>query len=133
MAVVAALVWTLVDSRGHPAAWVALAVAGSGTAYFVVQLLAPALFTLHLDSDGLRGRVLVTRVDVDWGDVQLARVRTIVGDPVLELYGTHHGEVTRGFVRVLLPVGADIDALHGFLAHRLGRSGATRTGGAPAR
>lgn len=127
VAVLGAVVWILVDSRGHPAAWVALAVAGTMTAFFALQLALPRLFTFRLDHERLRGRVLVTSVEVDWADVQLARVYTVAGDPMLELQVTDRaGGQPRG-VGLLLPVGADLDALHRFLARRLGRSDTTPT------
>lgn len=114
----AAGVWLVVDSAGTPLAWVAVAVFGAVASYFLLQALVPSWFTLVCDEHGLRGRTPWRRLDVAWDQVDLATVDRFVGDPVLRL---HLATDPPDVVDVLLPVGADVAALHRFLRDRLGR------------
>lgn len=113
----AAGTYLAIDSRGHPLAVAFALLAAAATAVFAVQLLRPDLATVHLEQHGLHGRLLGRPVAVPWQRVYLARVRSIAGDPVLDLVLTD----PPGRAVVPLPVGADLVALHAFLGARLGR------------
>lgn len=119
MLALAAGVYLAVDSRGHPLAVAFALLAAAATAVFAAQLLRPDLSTVHLGQHGLRGRLLGRPVTVPWQRVYLARVRSIAGDPVLDLVLTD----PPGRAVLPLPVGADLAALHAFLGARLGRGG----------
>ncbi len=119
--------WFVVDSHGHPFAWLAVAVFVAVGSFFVGQLVAPGAFALHLDETGLEARLLWQHVDVAWDVVHVARVRRVIGDPILELHVREPSPTgdpwrTRA-IGVLLPVGYDAPALHAFLAARLGVGG----------
>lgn len=125
---IAGAVWIVRDSSGAPLAWLLLAALCLLTVVVLVPLVAPGLVTLTLDEDGLSGRVYGRRVVARWEDVAVARVTEVAGEPILELHEVDpdgrprpNGEqptVARG---ILLPLGADLDALDRFLARRLGR------------
>lgn len=121
LALVASGVFFVVDSGGHPLAWLALALFALVAAYFLVPLLVPGALSIRLDHDALRARTFLRRVEIAWDEVRLARVRRVAGDLVLRLDVGRDpdGDVTA--VTVPLPVGADLAALHRFLARRLGR------------
>lgn len=113
----AAGVWLVVDSGGAPLAWVAIAVFAAVASYFILQALVPAWFTLVCDEHGLRGRTPWRAFRVAWSDVDLAGVERFAGDPLLRL---HVHEPAPDVIDVLLPVGADVAALHEFLRRQLG-------------
>ena len=120
----AAGVWLIVDSHGHPFAWLAFAVFVAQGSFFVAQLVAPSAFAIELDDTGLEARLLWQHVDVAWDVVHVARVRRVFGDPILELHVREPSPTgdpwhTRA-IGVMLPVGYDAFALHTFLAARLG-------------
>lgn len=114
---IAAGVWLVVDSDGAPLAWVAVAAFGAVGAYFLFQGAAPSAFTLVLDERGVRGRTPWRRIELDWEQIDLASVDRFAGDPLLRL---HVARPVADVVDVLLPVGADVGALHEFLRNRLG-------------
>lgn len=110
-------VWLVLDSEGAPLSWVAVSVFGAAAAYFLLQVLAPSLFTVVCDDHGLRARTPWRTLDVGWDQIDLASVERFAGDPLLRLHvRTPAPEV----VDLLLPVGADVWALHDFLRQRLG-------------
>ncbi|MBW3619195.1 MAG: hypothetical protein KY461_03040 [Actinobacteria bacterium] len=116
-----------IASGGGVIEWIAVAVAMAVALYFVIPVASPATTTLVFDARGVRGRMYHVPVAVDWDPVQVARVVRVVGEPVLELHvrePSPQGDPwrTRAF-GVLLPIGADLDALQTFLD---GRSGLRR-------
>lgn len=127
--------WIVVDSRGHPVALAAILLFVAVTGYFVVQLVAPALFTVELDPRWLEARTLWRSIRVPWEAVDVAAVPRLMGEPwfVVEVRVTRSGrralpgegpeDVHLQQVRIPLPVGADTGALHGWLEQRLGRGG----------
>lgn len=116
---VAMTYWLVIDSAGHPLAWVVLAVALAVAGWFTLQAVVPDYFTVICDRWSCRGRVLWYRLEVPWEAIHLARIRTAAGEPLLQLVIRHGGE-QRHPVALLLPVGADLDALHAALGARLG-------------
>lgn len=114
------------NADGHPLAWLLLALSTGAAGWFAVQLLAPDAVRVELDHDGVRARTFGWPIRVAWDQVHLARVRRIVGEPVLELEVRHDpGRAPGGPGRqrlILLPVGADLAPLHAFLEGRLGRA-----------
>lgn len=130
-ALVALGAWLVADSGGLALAWVALAVFVSLGLFFGLQLVAPQWYTITLDEFGCHGRTLWHAADVPWEAVRVARVWHLAGDPMLEL---HLGDGDDGrAVGLLLPVGADVDALHRFLEIRLGKLDEAGPDTAPAR
>lgn len=111
-------VWLVVDSGGAPLAWVAVAVFGAVATYFLLQAAVPGWFTVVCDADGIRGRNLMHPTDVAWSDVVHADVGRFIGDPMLALQVHRDGETRT--TDLLLPLGADLVALHAFLRDRLG-------------
>ena len=114
----------VVDTDGHPIALLALVLFGAVGGYFVVQLVRPQLLSIDLDGEGVHARTLWWRTEVPWGAVHLARVDVAMGEPYLELHVRERAPTgdpwqTRA-IALLLPVGADVDALHAYLAARLG-------------
>lgn len=119
-AAIAAGVFFVVDSHGHPVAWVLAVLFSVPTVYFLLQLLWPGSVEVRLDRDGLRSRSPLGRRSVAWEDVHVAKVRRILGDPFLVVdVRRSDGDLDR--TRIPLPVGADLDRLHVFLRERLGR------------
>lgn len=83
--------------------------------YYVAQLVLPGMFRVDVDVEGIRGRWLWRSLQVPWPLVRRAAVRDVVGESVLQIQlesGQQFG--------LLLPVGADVAALHDTLASRLG-------------
>lgn len=113
------LVATWLARDAGPLGWIALGVAIALAGYFVLQLVAPGLFQIVCDHHGLHGRTLLQRVDAPWESIHLARVSRIAGDPLLTVTVRDRYESTTA--GLLLPVGADLEALHGVLGRRLGR------------
>lgn len=113
-----------IDSQGGVIEWVAAGVAIAVATYFVVPVVSPATTTLVLDARGVHGRMYHVSVDVDWEPVQVARVVRVVGEPFLELHvrePSTQGDPWRTRAHgVLLPIGADLDALQAFLDARTG-------------
>lgn len=100
--------------------WIAVGVAVAVAGYFVLQLVAPSQFEIVCDRAGLRGRNLMHRIEAPWESIHVARVSDVAGDGVLTV--TVRGPYESATGSLLLPVGADVDALHRALAARLGRS-----------
>lgn len=92
-----------------------LAASAVALAYFLLQVAAPALFSVALDTTGITGRWMWRRIQVPWEMVRRASVQQVIGESVLQL------ELNSGQqFGLLLPVGADLVELHGTLASRLG-------------
>jgi hypothetical protein len=116
--------WLAHRTGGAAWAWVGVAVAVALAGYFLVPLTVPRLTTVVLDGTGLRGRAYHVELDVVWEAVRWAQVVAVAGEPILELHVREPSPVgdpwrTRA-VGLLLPLGCDVAALHGFLAARLG-------------
>ena len=125
---VAAGVFFVVDSEGHPIAWTLTALFAVPSSYFVIQLFWPRFVEVRLGSDELRSRSPLGRRTVAWGEVHLAKVRRVFGDPVLTIdVRRPDGDPERRWIP--LPVGADLDRLHAFLGERLGRGSRLPTPG----
>lgn len=121
-------VFFVVDSDGHPVAWALLVVFALPSLYFLAQLLWPGSVEVRLGPERLRSRSPVGRRSVGWDEVHVAKVRRILGDPVLVVdVRRPDGELDR--LRILLPVGVDLGRLHGFLEARLGRGSRLPTPG----
>lgn len=84
-------------------------------AYYLLQLAAPRLFSVVLDTTGVTGRWLWRRVEVPWGLVSSAAVRTVAGEHLL-----HLGLTSGQQFGLLLPFGADVQELTDTLASRVG-------------
>lgn len=125
-ALVAMGAWLVADSAWSPYAVAAFTLFALVTAFFASQLLAPELFSIELDPEGIDARTLLRRVRLPWEAVHLARVAHRLGDPwlILEVHvqggGDDGGDRTEE-VGILLPLGADLAALHEWLDARLGR------------
>ncbi|HEX9766630.1 MAG TPA: hypothetical protein VGA36_07680 [Nitriliruptorales bacterium] len=121
---VAAGAWLVRDAPTSPVAWISLTVFVAVAAYFVLQFAVPSSVEVRLTEDELQARTLWVRRRVPWDQVHLARVRRLFGDPVLELEiresAGNKDPWQLSSLGVLLPVGADVAALHRFLAARLG-------------
>lgn len=124
--------WLVVDSRGALPAVAALAIFVVTAVFFALQLAVPQVFRVRLDPDWLQARVLWRRVRVPWDAVRLARVVTRLGDPWLVVDvqvargrgpGRGPGPVETERIGIMLPLGADLDALRAWLSARLGRGG----------
>ena len=124
LALVAAGVFLIVDSGGHPGAWIALVAFAVPAGFFVLQLVWPGATAVRLDLDAFRSRTIFWRTEVPWEQVHLARVRRVAGDPVLALevrQPSPTGDDWRNrVIAVLLPIGCDLEPLHAFLEARLG-------------
>lgn len=108
---------------GRTIVWFVLLFFAIVAGYFLIQLVVPERFRVTLTYERLHATIGWMRVDVPWDDVHLARVRRAFGDPLLELQvlEPERPEVGPHLVAIPLPVGCDVEALHGFLAARLGR------------
>lgn len=128
--------WLVADTGGHALAVALLIACALVTAPPVAQLVAPGAFTWHLDDQGLVVRRLHRRLEVAWSQVALARVVRRSGDPALELHlraddgpvpssppAGARPAVEGDTLTLVLPLGADLDALHRALELRLGRTG----------
>lgn len=128
ISVTAAGIFFVVDSRGHPVAWASVVAFSVPTLYFLLQLVWSGSVEVRLDADALRSRSPLGRRSVAWEDVHIAKVRRIFGDPFLVVdVRRPDGDLDR--MRVPLPVGADLDRVHGFLRERLGRGSRLRSPG----
>ena len=123
---VAAGAFFVLDSSGHPIAWATLALFLAVALYFLAQLVSARVSVVELDREHLRARTYGRRTEVAWDDVHVATVRRVAGDPVLVL-DVRDPNGRQDVIGVLLPVGCDLDALHDFLAARLGRGPAVET------
>lgn len=120
LSVTAAGVFFVIDSHGHPVAWVLAVVFCLPTLYFLGQFVWPGLVEVRLGPHELRSRSPLGRRAVAWDDVHVAKIRRIFGDPFLVVdVRRPEGDLDR--MRIPLPVGADLDPVHAFLAERLGR------------
>lgn len=112
-------------SEGGVLEWIAVAVAVSVATYFVIPVASPRMTTLVLDDAGVHGRMYHVEVEVPWHVVQVARVVRVAGEPVIELHvrePSSEGDPWRTrAVGVLLPIGADLDALQETLDGRTAR------------
>lgn len=117
--------WAAVDAGDSVLAWAFVALCLVVTSYVVAQLVRPGRFRLILDASGLDVHLPWQRTRVPWSRVHVARVVTVAGEPVLELHLWDPEDVAQDSPRatgVLLPLGADLDALHGALARHLGHA-----------
>lgn len=120
ISLLAAGVFFVIDTQGHPVAWVLVAAFSVPSLYFLLQLVFPSFVEVRLGPHELRSRSPFGRRTVAWDDVHLAKVGRIFGDPVLVIdLRRPDGDTDR--VRVPLPVGVELDRLHEFLRERLGR------------
>ena len=123
-ALIAAGVYFVVDSHGHPAAWSAMIAFGAIGGFFALQALVPGLVQVRLEPDSIVARAFGYRQRVPWDQIHVARVRRVAGDPFLQLEvrePSPTGDAWRHrLVGVLLPIGCDLPALHRFLAAKLG-------------
>jgi hypothetical protein len=114
--------WIVVDSRGAVLAWLFATLVALVSVFFLWQFLLPGRFEVRLGSDDLEATLPWGHRRVAWEHVRLARVVRVTGEPILELHVTGGSGGDTRPVGVLLPLGADLDALHGFLEARLGRA-----------
>lgn len=123
-------VWGAVASGTSLLAWGLVAVAVLLTAPVAAQWLLPDRFVVALDDTAAEVQMPWQRVRIQWADVHRAQVVTVAGEPVLELHvwdpDTPAQTQPRG-VGVLLPLGADLPALHQHLERLLGRIDAAAT------
>lgn len=116
---VASGVFFVLDTDGHPLAWTALGIFAIPAVYFLTQLVWPGAVEVRCSQEQLRSRFLGRRRMIRWDDVHVAKVSKRFGDHVLIIEVRGEGDTGRTWVP--LPVGADLDRLHGFLRARLGR------------
>ncbi len=111
----AAGIWLAVDTRGDPIAVLAMVMFLGGAAWFLVQWILPSRYTVTFDDAGVHMQLPWWREPrgIGWDQVHLVQVNALAGDPFLEIQiRTAHGLDTRG---VILPVGADVPAVHRWL------------------
>lgn len=128
--------WVAIDATDSVLAWAFVALCLLLTSYVASQLVAPSRFRLVLDGAGIEVQLPWQHDRVPWDRVHLARVVTITGEPVLELHVWDPDEPAQTTPRatgVLLPLGADVAALHRVLEQRLGRTSSTAPAAPPAR
>ncbi len=110
--------WLVNDASGDPQMWVLLGIMVAVAMYFVLQLVLPSWFEVHLDDVGVRARTAWQHLDVSWDRVQGASLRTFAGEDYLRLDVID--EIEGGWVvnpvSILLPLGADTGALRVALA-----------------
>jgi hypothetical protein len=123
VAATALAAWIAIDAGDSLLAWGFLALCLVLTTYVVAQLVVPGRFEIHLDGAAIDVRLPWQRVRVPWDHVHLARVVTVTGEPVLELHVWETDDITRAprATGILLPLGADLPALHQTLERQLGR------------
>lgn len=85
-------------------------------AYYLAQAVAPGQFRVDMDATGIRGQWLWHRLQIPWVRIGEAKVVHVAGESVLQLR-LDTGQETS----LLLPVGADVAALHQELAAHLGQ------------
>lgn len=115
--------WIAIDARDSLLAWGFLALCLVLSSYVVAQLLLPGRFEVHLDGAAIDVRLPWQQVRVPWDRVHLARVVTVTGEPVLELHVWETDGIADAprATGILLPLGADLPALHQVLERQLGR------------
>lgn len=127
--------WVALDARDSVLAWAFVALCLVVTSYVGIQLVRPDRFVLQLDPGGVEVRLPWQRARVPWSRVHVARVVNVAGEPVLELHVWDLDDPAQSTPRatgILLPVGADLDALHAGLEHHLGVADDAVTGPAGA-
>ena len=115
--------WVALDARDSVLAWAFLALCLVVSSFVALQLARPDRFELRLDPAGIEVTLPWQRARVPWSRVHVARVVTVAGEPVLELHVWDVDDPAQAQPRatgMLLPVGADLEALHGALEHHLG-------------
>lgn len=123
--------WIALDAGDSVLAWAFTALCLVLTAYVAAQLARPDRFQVRLDAAGVEVALPWQHARIPWGRVQVARVVSVAGEPVLELHVWDHDDPAQAVPRatgILLPLGADLDLLHARLGRHLGVSGP----GAPA-
>ena len=120
--VMLAAAWFLADAGSRLFAIGFLLVAAVPFVFFVTQLVAPQQFTVRLEPDELEIQQFWRHRTIAWEHVQEARVVRSGGEPALQVFAPQDG----GTITVVLPLGADLDALHRFLKARLGVADVTR-------
>lgn len=122
---VALAAWVAIDAGTSLVAWVFLALCIVLSSYVVVQLVAPRRFRLRLDASAVEVALPWQHHRIPWDRVHLARVVTVMGEPVLELHlwdPDAPAQSTPRATGVVLPLGADLAHLHAMLDHHLGRA-----------
>lgn len=124
-------IWVAVDARDSVLAWAFAALCLVLSAYVVVQLVRPDRFEVRLDPSGIEVHLPWQHTRFPWERIHLARIVTVTGEPVLELHVWDADDPAQTSPRatgVLLPLGADLNALHAQLDRRLGRTDPTPPG-----
>lgn len=114
--VLLAAVWFLTDPDSRLFAIGFLLVAAVPFVFFGTQLFAPDQFTVRLEPDELEIQQFWRHRTIAWEHVEQVRVHRSGGEPALQVFAPQAG----GHITVVLPLGADLDALHRFLRARLG-------------
>jgi hypothetical protein len=116
--VIALGVWFVNDSDGQARMWILLGVMLAVSLPFVLQLVRPRWFEVHLGPDGIAARTAWQHLDIAWDELEGATIRTMMGESYLSLRIIR--AVKGGWVvnpaNILLPVGADVSALRVALA-----------------
>lgn len=121
--------WIALDAASV-LAWAFFALCLVVTSYVALQLALADRFVVRLDAVGVEVHLPWQRARVAWSRVHVARVVTVAGEPVLELHVWDADEPAQGRPRatgILLPLGADLDVLHGALERHLGLADAPAT------
>ncbi len=133
VATVALATWVALDAGTSLLAWGFVALSFVLSLYVVLPLLAPHRFQLRLDAAAIEVTLPWQRRRIPWDRVYLARVVTVMGEPVLELHVWDPDDPAQTAPRatgVLLPLGADLEVLHARLERHLGRAEPTQDGSA---
>ncbi len=130
---VALTLWTAIDMRTSLFAWSFAFLTIVVTAVVVAQWVRPRAFEVRLGDAAIEVGAPWQRLRLPWESVHLARVTRVVGEDLLELWATVDPADTSPrpamrTISILLPIGADLDALHALLESRLGLA----EGGVPA-
>lgn len=126
--------WIAVDAGTSVLAWTFVALCVVLSSYVVLQLVAPRRFQLRMDAAAIEVALPWQHHRIPWQRIHLARVVTVAGEPVLELHLWDPDDPAQGSPRptgALLPVGADLDALHAMLDRHLGLADPDPAPGAP--
>ncbi len=117
-------IWLVDDSGGSPFMWSMFGLMVAVSGWFVLQLLVPSWFEVHVGLDGIRARTAWQHLDVPWQDIRSAGIRQFAGEPYLHL--SVIAQVSDGWVvqqtAVLLPLGADLAVLRMAIARARARS-----------
>lgn len=133
LATVGLAAWIALDAGTSLLAWGFVALCLVLSSYVVAQLVAPGRFRLRLDPAAIEVTLPWQRRRIPWDRVYLARVVTVMGEPVLELHLWDPQEPAQSAptaTGVLLPLGADLEVLHASLERHLGRAQPTQDGSA---